>query len=32
MAFHANHKDDARDRIYVFFCSEKNVSKAATKG
>lgn len=31
MAFHANHKDDSKDRIYVYFSSEKSVSKAAMK-
>jgi hypothetical protein len=32
MAFHADHKDTSGDRIYVYFCAEKNVSKAAMKG
>ncbi|WOO78780.1 DNA-directed RNA polymerases I, II, and III subunit RPABC1 [Vanrija pseudolonga] len=31
MSFHANHTEDQKDRIYVYFCSEKNVSKAAMK-
>lgn len=31
MAFHSNHQNNPNDRIYVYFCSEKNVSKAAMK-
>ncbi|KAL7422692.1 DNA-directed RNA polymerases II 24 kDa polypeptide (RNA polymerase II subunit 5) [Cryptotrichosporon argae] len=31
MSFHADHREKAGDRIYVNFCSEKNVSKAAMK-
>lgn len=31
MAFHSDHAEDRTNRIYVYFCSEKNVSKAAMK-
>ncbi|GMK54457.1 hypothetical protein CspeluHIS016_0110430 [Cutaneotrichosporon spelunceum] len=31
MNFHADHSEDRANRIYVHFCPEKNVSKAAMK-
>lgn len=31
MNFHADHSEDRTNRIYVHFCPEKNVSKAAMK-
>jgi DNA-directed RNA polymerase I, II, and III subunit RPABC1 len=31
MAFSADHGENQGDRIYVYFCGEKNVSKAAMK-
>lgn len=31
MAFHTDHMEDRSNRIYIYFCAEKNVSKAAMK-
>lgn len=31
MAFVAQHKDNQNERIFIYFCAEKNVSKAAMK-
>jgi hypothetical protein len=31
MCFTADHEEVQGDRIYVYFCSEKSVSKAAMK-
>jgi hypothetical protein len=31
MSFHADHSEREGDRIYVYFCADKSVSKASMK-